>query len=156
MRRTLEYVSVAGLVLLWWLTGTALLGPNKLPTSVPTHFDAAGQATEWGSSQLLLGMPIGGLVLYALMTWVSRRPQAFNFPARVTPMNRPRLEALALQMIGWMKAEVIWLFAWIQHFIIEAARNGHGALPARFMPVTLSVVIGTVVVYFVRFRRTAA
>jgi hypothetical protein len=59
-------------------------------------------------------------------------------------------------MIAWLKLEVMCLFAWIQHFTIEAARTEHGALPAGFMPVTLGVIIGTIIVYFVMFRRVSA
>lgn len=155
MRRILENVSLAALVVLAVMTFDALMGPHRLPEKIPTHFNRTGEPTAYGSPQSLLGLPIGALVLYALMTMVARRPGAFNFPAKVTPTNRPKLEALAVQMIAWLKAEVVCLFAWIQHFAIEAARSGHGVLPVKFMPVTLGVVVGTIVVYFVLFRRTA-
>lgn len=155
MRKILENVSLAALVVLAVLTFDALMGPHRLPDKIATHFNGVGEPTDYGSPQSLLGLPIGALALYALMTMVARRPGAFNFPAKVTPMNRPRLEELAVQMIAWLKAEVVCLFAWIQHFTIVAARSGHGALPVQFMPVTLSVVFGTIVVYFVLFRRTA-
>lgn len=156
MRKILETVSLAALVVLVAITASALLGPNKLPDQIATHFNMAGEANGWGSPRSLLGLPLGALALYGLMTLAARRPQAFNFPTRVTPLNRPRLEALALQMVSWLKAEVICLFAWIQHFTIQAARSGQGALPAGFMPVTLGVVLGTVLVYFVLFRKAAS
>ena len=155
MKNILESVSLAALLLLGVMTWSALAGPHRLSGPIPVHFNAAGEATGYASPQALLGMPIGALALYLLMTLVARRPGAFNFPTRVTPMNRPRLEALALQMISWLKAEVVCLFAWIQRFTIEAARSRHAALPPAFMPVTLSVVFGTIIVYFLLFKRQA-
>jgi uncharacterized membrane protein len=156
MRRILEVVSLLALVALAAMTADALVGPRRLPAQIPIHYNAAGQVNGWGPSQSLLGLLLGSVVLYALMSMVARRPSVFNFPARVTPMNRPRLEALAVQMISWLKAEVVCLFAWIQYFTIQAARSGHGALPAGFMPVALGVVFGTTLVYFVMFRKTSA
>ena len=154
MRKTLESLSLAALAFLLIITADALVGPHRLPDRIPTHFDASGQAIAFGSPQLLLGIPIGAVILYALMSMVARRSGAFNFPTKVTPMNRPRLEALAVQMVSWLKLEVVCLFAWIQHFTIEAARTGHGALSPVFMPVTLGIVFGTIGIYFVLFRKT--
>lgn len=156
MRKILESASIAALVLLAVMTADSLMGPHRLTGPIPTHFNAAGQPNGYGSPLALLGLPIGGFALYLLMTLVARRPEAFHFPARVTPMNRSRLEALALQMVSWLKAEVVCLFAWIQRFTIAAARSGHGSLPALFMPVTLGVVFGTILIYFVRFRQQSA
>ena len=155
MRKILESVSLAALVLLVVMTVDALKGPHPLPERIPTDFNGAGEATGYGSSKALLGLPIGAAALYLLMTLVARQPGSFNFPARVTATNRPRLEALALQMVSWLKAEVICLFAWIQRFAIESARSGHGALPPAFMPVTLGVVFGTIFIYFTLFRRAS-
>ena len=95
------------------------------------------------------------LALYLLMTVVARFPSAFNYPVRVTAENRLQLEALALDMILWIKAEVVCLFAWIQWFTIEAARHSHGGLPGAFFPVYLLVLFGTVAWFIVAMRRAA-
>lgn len=49
MRKLAEALAVAAFAVLAWLTWAALYGPNRLPDSVPTHFDAAGNANGWGS-----------------------------------------------------------------------------------------------------------
>jgi hypothetical protein len=41
---------------------------------------------------------------------VARFPSAFNFPVGVTAENRPLLEALTLDMIAWLKMEMVCLF----------------------------------------------
>ena len=153
MRKILEVVSIAALAYLAWITAAAMLGPHALPNRIAVHFDAAGQANGWGSPKALLGMPILAAVLYVLMTVVARFPAAFNFPVRVTPANRPRLEALALEMIAWLKAEVLCLFAWVQEMTVAVARNGGAHLSPWFMPVTLGAVFATIGWYIVAMRR---
>ena len=113
------------------MSAYALLGPMRLPDRIPTHFDLAGNANGWGSPQVLWLFPGFGTVLYAGMTIVARFPEAFNYPVRVTPRNRPALQELALGMIAWLKAEVMCLFVGIQFVIIESARRGRGKLCLR-------------------------
>lgn len=153
MRKMLEVVSVAALGCLAWITAGAMMGPHALPGRIPVHFDAAGQADGWGPPKALLGMPVLAAVLYGLMTVVARFPAAFNFPVRVTPANRPRLEALALEMITWLKAEVLCLFAWVQETTVASARSGEAHLSPWFMPVTLGAVFATIGWYVAAMRR---
>lgn len=155
MRRILEIVSLAGLAVLAWSTAGALAGSHRLPGRIPTHFNVAGRADAWGPPWMLLALPIAAGVLYALMTLVSRFPGAFNYPVRVTPANRARLEELALQMIAWLKAEVIWLFVSIQLATLHMARHNVGALSGWLMPTALVVVFGTILVYIAAMRRSA-
>ena len=155
MRRILEAVSLAALAVLAWVTWSALAGPARLPSRIPTHFNLAGKPDGWGTPEMLLGLPVVAAVLYVLITWVSRHPSAFNFPVRVTPANRPRLERVALNMTAWLKAEMLCLLASIQTAIVESARRGRGELPAALMPAALVVVFGTIGWHIVAMRRAA-
>lgn len=154
MRRILEFVSLFGLAAIAGSTFNALVGPHGFGNRVPTHFDAGGRPTAWGSPWILLVLPIAALVIYLLMTLVSRFPGAFNYPVRVTPANYARLQELALEMIAWLKAEVVWLFAIIQIATVRAARTGHVGLSPRFMPLALGVIFATIIGYIGAMRRT--
>jgi hypothetical protein len=157
MRKTLEVITLAALALLVYTTGRALFGPNRLPDRIPTNFDLSGHPVGWGSSAMLLLAPAVAIGLYLLITVVARFPSAFNYPWRVTGANRQRMEALALNMITWLKAELICLFAWLQTAAIHAARNpGEGlAAGSAMVPVSIVVVFGTIVWHFVAMRRAA-
>lgn len=98
-------------------------------------------------------VPVMTTAIYLLMTWVARFPAAFNFPIRVQAAARPRLEAIALNMIAWLKLEVVALFAWIQHQTIAFARQGYGTLPSLFLPVVMTVVFGTIALHILAMRR---
>src|SRR5271166_2725880 len=114
MRKVLEAIGLGALALLIWITGRAVYGPDPLPARIPIHFGMAGNPTGWGPSSGMLLLPGVATVLYFLITVVSQFPATFNFPVRVTAENRVRLEALALQMVAWIKVETICLFCWIQ------------------------------------------
>ncbi|HEX4032454.1 MAG TPA: DUF1648 domain-containing protein [Terracidiphilus sp.] len=147
MRKALEIVSLLALAVLVFITVRAFFGPARLPGRIPTHFNAAGQPDGYGSPAMLLVFPAIAVALYLLMSLVARFPAAFNFPVRVTPFNRQRLEDLALNMIAWLKAEIVVFFTWIEAGVIRAVRQpGHGLSPA-LMPALLGAVFATCIVY---------
>jgi hypothetical protein len=101
-------------------------------------------------------LPMVATLIYLLMTLVSRYPAAFHFPVSAGPASRRRLEAIALSMLAWLKAEVVCLFAWIQYQTIQLARRGEGALSPFFLPAVLVVVFATVVWHIRAMRRVAS
>jgi len=155
MRKTLEAVSLIALAALVFITVRAFYGPDSLPASIPTHFNAAGQADGYGSPHMLLVFPIIAIVLYLLMTLVSRFPAAFNFPVRVTPLNRQRLEGLALSMIAWLKVELVIVFAWIENEAIAAARQPAHHFSPLPMPLLLALVFATCIIHIVAMFKAA-
>lgn len=155
MRKTLESAALLLLLFTWAVTARAILGRTPLPGRIPTHFNAAGQPDGWGTPGMLWLLPVVAAVIYILMTLVSRFPGAFNFPMRSTPAVRRQLEAIALNLIGWLKVEVIGLFAWIQYETVHFARRGQGTLPALFLPAAIMAVWGTIGWHIVAMRRIA-
>jgi uncharacterized membrane protein len=144
MRKQLEAITLAALAMMAWITWRALHGPKSLPERIPTHFDAAGNPNGWGAASTLLFLPAVAVGIYLLITVVSRFPASFNYPVKVTEESRARLEALTLQMLAWLKLELACLFAWIQWFIIQSVRQGHGHLSPAFMMIFLVAVFGNV------------
>jgi uncharacterized membrane protein len=94
MRRILDFVGLAVLGLLAWITYRALYGPDTLPKRIPTHFGANGQLNGWGPPGSLWLLPIVGVGLYLLISIVSLFSASFNFPVRSTPANRLGLRRL--------------------------------------------------------------
>jgi uncharacterized membrane protein len=144
VRSFLQYAAFAALLVLWAITAFAVAGPHPLPARIPTHFDLAGKPNGWGAPGMLWLIPAVATVILGLMTLVARRPSVFNYPVRVTPATRPRLQAIALSMIDWLRCELAGLFLWIQYATIESARAGRNGLSPLFFPVTIVVVLGTI------------
>ncbi|MGA2049119.1 MAG: DUF1648 domain-containing protein [Terracidiphilus sp.] len=155
MHKTLEVIGLGALGLLAWITYWAVNGPNPLPQRIPTHFAANGQADAWGSPLSLWLLPIVAAGVYLLISLVSLFPASFNFPVRVTPVNRRRLEALTLQMMSWIKVELVSLFLFIQWSILQSVRNGKGTLSPMMVPLFLVVVFATVGLHLAAVFRAA-
>ena len=156
MRKLLEAIGLVGLAALVWLTYSALYGLNRLPDRVPTHFDAAGNPTGWGSPHGMIFMPVTAGALYLLMSVAARFPLAFHYPVRVTDRILPRLQAVTLNMLAWVKAELVWLFVVLQWVFIRTARAGEGHLFRVILPGVLVVILSTVGWYIVALLRTAS
>lgn len=155
MRKVLEAISLGALAVLFWITCRTIYDPERLPERIPTHFDLAGRPNGWSSPTALLLLPVVAAAIYLGITLTSRFPSAFHYPVRVTPQNRPRLQALSLQLIVWLKTELMCLFAWIQWSIVEAVRNGGGSLSLALVPLSLLVVFATVGWHVVAMFRAA-
>jgi uncharacterized membrane protein len=153
MRKNLEATGLAALALLVWITYSALYGSNPLPGRIPTHFDLAGNPNGWGSPTTLLLLPAVAATMYLAMTILVRFPSAFSYPVTVTAENRPRLQKLTISMVAWLKVELVCLFAWIQWSIVAAARHGHSGLSLALIPVSILVILGTVVWFIVALLR---
>lgn len=155
MRRALEIAAFLLLLVLWADTAWAIWGASPLPARIPTHFNLAGEPDGWGTPTMLWMQPAMGTAIYLLMTLVARFSSSFNFPMRVPSGARRRLEAIALQMILWLKVEVVCLLAWIQYWTIRIVRQGQGRLSPEAIPLLLVAVFGTIVWHIAAMRRAA-
>jgi len=153
MRKTLAVAAIVALVALWVVTAQAIYGAPPLPPRIPTHFDISGNVNGWGEPRMLWLLPFIATLIFGLMTLVSFFPHSFNYPMRVTPAMRPRVENITLAMIAWLRAEVACIFLWIQFETIESAREGANRLSPWFLPLLLVVVFGTITWHFVALLR---
>jgi len=155
MRKFLIAISVIALCFLWTITIHAITGPDALPSRIPTHFDLAGNPNAWGSPKGLFLLPILATFIFFLIGLVSRRKESFNYPVRITPLNRERLQNLAVQMTAFLQAETVCIFAILQYAIISAFRNGHFSLPPALIPIAVVIILATTIGHIIAMRRTA-
>lgn len=154
MRRVFQLISLLALAALWLLTWEALHGSDPLPSRIPTHFDSAGNPNAWGSpGNTLFILPIVATVVFLVIGLVNRRPASFNYPVRVTPQNRERLQSLALQLIACIQAESTCLLAILQYSILQAFRVGHFSLNPTLIPIGVAIILLTTIGHIVAMRR---
>lgn len=153
MKRVLESAAIVAWMALVYLVVAALYGGNKLPPRIPTHFGLNGQPDGWGGPESLWMLPIVGTLIALMMTVVTRFPQSFNYPVRMTRENQARLQELALGMIAWLRLEVLCLFAWIEWATIESARQTRLGLPTGLLLVSIIVIFGTIGAHIVGMVR---
>jgi len=147
----LEAAALAGLLVA--ISAVVQAWP-RLPETVPMHFDLAGEPDGWGGRRSILLLPGSALFLYLLLTGVRRLPSRwYNYPLRITEENRERQYRLARDLIVWMKAAILGMFAHLTVAIVRAALGESAGLGAWTVPLWLVVIFGLLGVYFKRALR---
>jgi uncharacterized membrane protein len=145
MRKSVEVVGLGMLIVLYYMTWSALSGPDHLPERIPTHFDISGNPNGWGSPAILMFLPAIATGLYLLMTVLGVvRMQSYNLPVRVTTANLPFIREQTGVMVSWLKLEFVCLFTYVQRAMIQAARRGEFPFSPQMIFVFLIVVSATV------------
>ena len=116
----LEGVASTGLVLVLILPAVYYA---ELPDTIPTHFNARGEADGFGSKATLWLMPGLGLILYLMMTILARYPHIFNYTVQITPENAERQYRMATRLVRLLKVFVMSLFAYLAWGSIQVATS---------------------------------
>ena len=145
MDQVLELLGWGALLALWVWTGTSY---SSLPDSIPTHFNAAGEADGFGRKASIVGLPVIGTLLYIGLTLLNRVPHIFNFPTPVTQDNALPQYTNATRMIRCLKLILVLVFAGISFKTIQQANGTGEGLGLWFLPLTL-VLIFVPLIHFV-------
>lgn len=127
---------------------------SALPASIPTHFNFEGEVDSRGGKESILFLGAGIIVLYGILTFVSRIPHMYNFPWKITEENAPRQYRLARTFITLLKTEIVWLFAAIISETIKVALGQSNQMQPTSTFVFLGLITASVVGYFISSYRT--
>jgi uncharacterized membrane protein len=146
-------IALAGLVF-----AAAVVGDfySRLPERIATHFNGAGVANGFGGRGTLWVLVGIAFLLYATLSVIDFVPGVVSLRRPLDPAREKIVWDETAAMVGWIKAEVCWMFAYL---CLAMVRNGMGmqvGLGRWFLPVTLVVVFGTTAVYLGRIFRVVA
>ncbi|HEY7356977.1 MAG TPA: DUF1648 domain-containing protein [Ktedonobacterales bacterium] len=144
LEKILEVLCVLGLA---FIIATLALSWSRIPATIPTHFNAAGQPDSYGGKGTLFVSPVIACVLYGLLTLLSFFPQVFNFPWAITAQNAWEQYRLARAMLAWLKVELIAIVAYINWLLLQTSLGQASGLGFWFLPVALVAVFATIGVY---------
>jgi uncharacterized membrane protein len=147
MKTVRELIALAGLV---FSVAVVTDFYSRLPERIATHFNEAGVANGLGAKSTLWVLVGIVLLLYLTLTMISFLPRVVNLKRPLAPEREKIVLAESMAMVGWIKAAVCWMFAYI---CLAMVRNGMGlqvGLGTWFLPVTLVGVFGICAVYMVR------
>lgn len=143
--KALEFVSIAGLLFMIYLTASNW---HSLPDRASGHFGLPGLPDFWDGKGILWVMPGAGVFVYALMSIVGRFPGAWNFPVEITEQNARREYAITRSMLYWLKAEIVWIFAYTEWATIQVASKQKTGPGAEFILLMLLTLFGTIGISF--------
>ncbi len=121
----------------------------QLPERIPTHFGISGQPNAYGGKGvlILLAALSSGL---GLGLWVlSRFPQIFNYPRRITEENAPRQYRLAQLLLRIIACAICWFLTYIEWVIAEVGLGRASGFGVWFPFGFIAAMLATIVVYLV-------
>lgn len=129
--------------------GFTLYYSSRLPATIPTHFNGSGAPDEYGSKSTLWMLPVIAMVVYTILTLVSRIPEKFNYPVTITAANARRQYLLSMRLLRYLKLTVILMLFFISYKTVMVALGHAGGLGIWFLPLFLVVIPVPVIIYFI-------
>jgi uncharacterized membrane protein len=126
---------------------------NTLPEQLPSHFGLDGEPNHYASRDMVLliaGLSIG---MYVLLLVMQRLPKKMNLPRRAGDADRPRVEALAVEMLGWLRLELAWTFAYLIWSVVQVGLYRSEGLGAGFIYISVGAVMGTIVWFLLQMKK---
>ncbi len=144
MERFFETAAILGVIVGF---GLLIRYWSVLPESVPRHFGLDGRPDAYSGKGILLFLPIVGVVFYLGLTALGRFPHVLNYAWKITSLNAYRQYYLARMLIVSLKAEMIWVFTYIELVQIRAALGQAEGIGPAFIPVMFAVFFATIGIY---------
>ena len=147
MKTVRELIAVAGLVF-----SVAVVADfySRLPERIATHFNAEGMVNGVGAKSTLWVLVGVAVLLYLTLTAIGALSRMVRLQRPLAPEREKVVLAESMAMVGWIKAVICWMFAYL---CLAMVRNGMGlqvGIGAWFLSVTVVVVFGICGVYVVR------
>lgn len=141
-------VELLGWLILLVLWGWTFTHYSSLPDTIPTHFNAAGEADGFGSKASIIGLPLIATLLFIGLTVLNRYPHSFNYPNPVTQDNALQLYTLATRMLRYLKLVLVLVFGGIEFMTIQHATGKAAGLGGWFLTLTAGLIF-IPLIYFV-------
>jgi uncharacterized membrane protein len=110
---------------------------DLLPDKIITHYNIKGIPDGYGDKSSILMLPGISLVMYVVMTLLSRWPEKLNYPVPLTEENKPQLFRYTLWILRYSKLIMLLMF-----FCISLQALYHLPLGGAFVCVTIVLLIG--------------
>jgi len=142
--KILESIGKLLIIIIWGLTLYTFL---KLPTIIPTHFNASGEPDGHGNKLTILILPILASLLYFGLTKLNQYPQSFNYIGTITAENAERQYTIASRMLRFLKIALLLIFSHIILFTYLTTIGLTNGLGVVFLPFTLGIVLIPIIFY---------
>lgn len=138
-------------VLLCW--GLVLVHQGQLPPTIPTHFNALGEADDYSDKSMIFLLPTLLTVLYTALTLLSRHPQTFNYPVALTEANKAAQQLNARYLLATIQLALAIVFTLLTYFSMRAAIMQQAFIPIWLLPLALALFFIPILFFVLRARK---
>lgn len=118
----------------------------KLPTIIPTHFNASGKPDDYGNKNSILLLPVLATLINFLLSWLNKRPHLFNYGVKVTLENAQQQYTQATRMLRFLKLAIIIIVSILVLLTYLTSLGKINGLGAWFLPVIISLLMLPVII----------
>jgi len=137
------------LLLAFW--GMTLWLHQIAPDTIPTHFNAVGEAARWGNKNSLFGLAIGLTVVVVLLFLSTRfSSHFFNYPVAVNKHNIRIQHQIAVRTMRYLSLVFILIFTSLEILSVESILNLPEKLPMGLFILSNTGLIVVLIVFMVR------
>lgn len=148
--KTLERLGIFFLVTLWVIT---LYVYWKMPQTIPTHFNAAGQPDSFGNKGTLFFLPVLGSLIFAGITALNKHPHIFNYLTPITEHNAAQQYAIATRAIRFIKLVVLIIVIAIVGYTYRSTNGTVGEFGKWLLPIILALVLLPVIYLIIQLTK---
>ena len=144
-----KITNILSLLLIMGYVIFLIIGWGSFPDEVPSHFNAAGVADEFGTKSSLLIEPAVMLGLFLLLAIVECFPNLWSLPIQVSQEDSPAVLNICYALFGIVKITMILICAFSGFMCIYA---GFPVWPMYTMIGITLVGIGVCIVKIMKYR----
>jgi len=146
-----EFVGWLLVILVWGLT---IMNYSNLPNTIPTHYNALGQADAFGGKASILLLPIVATVLFIGITIINKFPHIFNYPINITKDNALRQYTNATRLLRYFKLIIVFIFGLVSYQSIRHANEQIYGLGPWFLPLIMLLIFVPLIYFIFRSFKT--
>lgn len=114
---------------------------SDLAETIPTHFNASGEADGFGDKTSVWILPVIGIVTYSFLFVLNKYPHAHNYMVNITEDNAFKNYRLSARLVRFTNLFLAILFALIHYVSIEKGKGNAIELGSWFTPIIIGVSI---------------
>jgi uncharacterized membrane protein len=141
----MEIAGLVGLLAMWIIIIASF---SKLPDTIPTHFNGAGQPNGFGGKSGIFMLPALATIMFIGFSVLSRFPWIFNYMVKITEHNAFMQYKNATKMMRNLKLSLVIVFGLSAYQSMQVALGNAADIGSWFIVIILAVVI-IPVIYFV-------
>jgi uncharacterized membrane protein len=135
--KVIEITGRFSLLVIWVFT---IVNYTNLPDTIPTHFNAMGEADGFGGKASVLTLPIIATILFVGIALLNKYPHIFNYPTKITKENAQRQYTIATRWIRYLNLVTVLIIGYIAFTTIQGAKGEADGLGVWFLPLSLGIV----------------
>jgi len=134
----IEGISITLLILIWLYVISEYA---QMPEIVASHFNAKGEADDFGNKIMVWLIPAIATALYLLMFILSRFPHLHNYMINITEDNAYKNYRFSARMLRIVNLFITSIMMYVAYLIIETAKGVQIALGNSLLPIIIGFSI---------------